>query len=742
MSKTKIICTIGPSSLKQDLLGKLKERNVDFFRVNLSHTNEEDVEKIVIELKKSGMPIILDTEGCQVRTANLSEVSFKEGGIIKIFNKKVICDSNNFFLNPEGVIKNLRSGDLISLDFNSVLLKVFDTSNLRKEGYIECFVLIGGLVGGRKAVYIDSPTFKLPPFSKKDHAAVEIAKKHGVSHFTLSFMESANDVKYFRKIFPTCTVFSKIESKNGLKNFIEIAKESDGVLIDRGDLSHQVPLERIPLIQKYIISQVRALGKEVFVATNTLEQMAYTLKPNRAEVNDIINTLLDGATGIALTKETAVGKYPVETVNMLNTLIDQLNYLKLDSKSSKKQILESVDSKNYLYSSGNVPGLVARPHGGKLVDRMIKGDYNSKLPHKKIIISEEELMDVEQIAIGSFSPIEGFMGKEDFYSVLKNMRLANNTIWPMPIFLAVSQLEANTINEGDSVSLTYGGDNLVYAILRVEEKFKIDKIKVAKEFFGTNDESHPGVKKLISGDDICLGGKITLIKRRNSPYQLHELTPLQVRKIFSERGWSKVIGFHTRNVAHKGHEFVQMEGLSRSSCDGILIHPIIGKKKEGDFEAEVIIETYEKLINLAYNSRALLSAFASYSRYAGPREALFTALVRKNFGCTHFIVGRDHTGVGSFYAPDASHKIFDKFNPEELGIIPVKFDKVFYSNIEKKYLHQPEAKNHPEKEKLEISGTQAREMLKSGRSPPAWFMRPEVTTIILRKIKSGKKVFC
>lgn len=733
MNKVKIICTIGPCSFNEPILSRLMNRGADFFRINLSHTEEGEIEQRIKDLLGYGIPIILDTEGSQVRTGNTSEIDFPEGNIIKLYSRAVNCDSSNLFLKPSGVISKLKSGDIISLEFNSVLLRIIDDRTLN-NGFISCQVAIGGKIGGKKAVQIESPTFTLPPFSKKDHLAVELAKKYGIKHFTLSFMESPESVLRFKQIYPEAIVYSKIESKKGLKNFIEIAKVSDGILIDRGDLSSQVPLEKIPFIQKLILRKMEEMGKEAFVATNTLEQMAFALKPNRAEVNDIVNTILDGATGIALTKETAVGKYPVETINMLSNLISQTKFLQTENED----LIDNIEKTDYIYSD-KTPELLIKPHGGKLVDRYF-WNYDKTLPGKSIDIDEETLMDIEQIAMGAFSPLEGFLGSGDFHSVIDDYRLANGIVWPLPIVLSINEDQRNKISEGDDISLRFNGET--YAILHLDEIYKIDKKIEAQKIFGTLSLEHPGVKKFMSLEDFFLGGKITLLKKRSSDHKVHELTPKQTRKIFSERGWSKVIGFHTRNVIHKSHEFIQLEGLRKSLCDGLFVHPIIGKKKSGDFESEIIIKSYEKMIEEFYpKSKVIMGTFASYSRYSGPREALFTALVRKNFGCSHFIIGRDHTGVGNFYSPQASHEIFNKFTQEELGIIPIKFGKVFYSELEEKYIHEPDFIDHPEENKLQISGTQAREMLSKGIKPPEWFMRPEISAIILDKIKAGERVF-
>jgi pyruvate kinase len=734
IGNTKIICTIGPSSNNPEILGKLKNRGVDFFRINLSHTEEDHIDEKIREIINYGVPIIIDTEGSQIRSGNADEINFSEGGVIKLFGEKIKCDSNNLFLNPEGIIKKLNEGDLISIDFNSVLLRVFDISKIT-EGYILCEVVIGGIIGGKKAVLVDSPIFNLPPFSKKDHIAIEIAKRHNIKHFTLSFMEDPESVLKFRRIYPEAIVYSKIESKKGVRNFLEIAKVSDGILIDRGDLSSQVPLEKIPFIQKLIIKRVKDMGKEIFVATSTLEQMSMALKPSKAEVNDIINTLLDGASGIALTKETAVGKYPIETVNMLSVLMKQIDFL---NSRDEDDLVMRIANSNYA-ESDETPGMLIKPHGGKLVNRFFP-NYCGIIPEKKIEIDEETLMDIEQIAVGSFSPLEGFMGKSEAESVANNMRLLDKVVWPLPIVLKIDDETSRDLKESQDVCLSKEG--VVYAILHIKEIYNLDKKEIALKVYETLDEAHPGVKKFLEGGNTFLGGEISLIRRRISPNKIHELTPRHTRKIFSERGWSKVIGFHTRNVIHKSHEFIQLEGLKRGLCDGLFIHPVVGKKKSGDFEAEIIIKSYEKMIKDFYpKAKVVFGTLATYSRYGGPREALFTALVRKNFGCSHFIIGRDHTGVGNFYNPQDSHKIFNNFTKEELGIEIIKFDNVFYSDLENKYIHEPDFIDYPEENKMNISGTQAREMLKSGIRPPEWFMRPEISDMIIERIKKGDKVF-
>lgn len=592
------------------------------------------------------------------------------------------------------------------------------------KGYIEGTVLIGGLVEKNKAVHIDSE-FKFPFLSEKDKYTVDLAKKHGVKNFSLSFVRSKKDIIDFKKIFPDAYFLAKIETKDAMKNLDEIIDFSPAVLIDRNDLGREVPLHMMPIVQKKIIEKARNRGKEAFLATNVLENMSFELKPMKSEVNDIFTTLNDGVSGFVLTKETAVGKYPVETINILSSLINSVSKMR-----------SGINLEDTTY------GLLPEPHGGKLVNRIVKDQATKDRVEsmKKMPVSEEDIMDAEQIAIGSFSPLEGFMNKADLSSVLDKMRLQNGVVWTLPIILQVN--DSRGLNKGDELLLINEKDGEAYAILHLEEIYQVDKVETAKKWFGTSSLEHPGVKRFFEKGDHILGGKIDLIKRRKSINKLHELSPRQTRQIFSERGWSKVVGFHTRNVIHRSHEFIQMEAMIKGNCDGLFVQPIIGKKKMGDFESSIIIKAYDEMVKRFYpKSKVLFSVLATYSRYSGPREAIFTALIRKNFGCSHFIVGRDHTGVGNFYPPTASHDIFDRFTQEELGIIPIKFGNVFYSEKEGRHIHEYDSRGYAEAGRVDISGTQAREMLLNGIQPPAWFMRPEISQMILDKMKSGEKVF-
>jgi len=727
VNNPKIIVTVGPATHGLEHLFKMKDLGVDFIRVNMSHSSIDYLKKFIGLSKKVGLPFIIDTQGSQVRTGDLARPSLqlKESQYIKIYTKTSLNPQDNgFCLKPSGVTGQLEPGDLIHIDFNSLILRVSDISTSSK-GYITAQAISDGYASSNKAVVID-PVFRnkinLPPLSVIDYEAIKIGLKEKVGHIAVSFVRRSEDIDLVRKVTKnSMKVISKIECVDALKNLEAIVKKTDFILIDRGDLSKEIPLTAIPVIQKLIFKIAKKYKKGVFVATNLLESMVNNPKPTRAEVNDIANTILDGAAGLALAAETAIGKYPIKSIATLKKVINQTMH-------------PSVSLHNY-------GPLITNPHGGKLVNLIPNSMPNSKYLEslKKIKLNIGQQMDVELMGVGVYSPIEGFMVKKDLDSVADKMRLKDGTIWPLPIILDVSKEDADKFKVGDSIALT-DSKNSVMAILHLAQKYPFEKNRIIKKIFGTDNVKHPGVKMTNNMKDILLGGKIELLKKRDSENSQYELTPIQVRKLIEEKGWLKVIGFHTRNVIHRSHEFIQLEALKKEFGDGLFIHPVVGKKKAGDFNAKYIIRSYETMMRDFYpKGSVIFSIFPSYSRYAGPREALFTAICRKNYGCSHFIVGRDHTGVGDFYKPTASHKIFEKF--PDLGIKPVRFNQVFYSKKLGKHIHEKNISGHDEKDKLHISGTQARKMFLSGERPPDWFMRPEISKPILSAIQRGEKVF-
>jgi sulfate adenylyltransferase len=352
------------------------------------------------------------------------------------------------------------------------------------------------------------------------------------------------------------------------------------------------------------------------------------------------------------------------------------------------------------------------------------------------------------IAIGAFSPLEGFMNKKDYESVLNNMRLSNGVVFPIPITLAVSEDVAKNLKEGEDVLLVQrsaksveritNNDEQILGILHLEEKYKYNKEEEAKKVFRTTDIKHPGVSYLYSRGDVYLAGKVSVFENRSTlsvqcstnDFSKYYFTPSQTREIFKEKGWKTVVGFQTRNPIHRAHEYIQKCALE--IVDGLFIHPIVGEVKEDDIPADVRMRCYEVLLENYYpKDRVLLCVNPAYMRYAGPREAIFHAIVRKNYGCTHFIVGRDHAGVGNYYGPFDAQHIFDEFKSEELEIIPLFFDNSFYC---KKCGNMASSKTcpHPSSEHFSLSGTKVRELLKEGEIPPSEFTRPEVADILIK----------
>ncbi len=374
--------------------------------------------------------------------------------------------------------------------------------------------------------------------------------------------------------------------------------------------------------------------------------------------------------------------------------------------------------------------MISKPHGGKIVEKYldlntseeIKKDY-SRLP--SIEISYDKLQEVLNLATGVFSPLEGFMNEEDYKSVLIRSRLANDIPWTIPIVLDVDNSFASKLSKNSDLILSYNKKPV--ALMKIEDIYSYDKTEYAKSVFGTDDKNHPGVKKLFEMKDKFIGGNIHLIEEPELKFSQYTLKPKETRVLFKEKGWEDVVGFQTRNVPHLGHEYVQKTALS--FVDGLFINPVIGRKKKGDFKDEVILAAYNELINNYYlKERAVMAVLHTEMRYAGPKEAVHHAIMRKNFGCTHFIVGRDHAGVGNYYDPFAAHRIFDNF--PDLGIVPIFFRSFFYC---KKCgsIENDKTCPHGEDQRINFSGTKIREFLQNGKIPPKSMMREEVANVIL-----------
>jgi sulfate adenylyltransferase len=381
------------------------------------------------------------------------------------------------------------------------------------------------------------------------------------------------------------------------------------------------------------------------------------------------------------------------------------------------------------------------PHGGKLINAYVTGDEAAALREKaqqltKIHLADRRLSDLEMIGNGAFSPLNGFMNRADYDNVVVNKRLANGLPWTIPITLAVSADEAESLKVGQEVALVDKFENLL-AVMTLEEIYKYDREREARLVYRTTDETHPGVRNLYNRGDVHLGGSIKVLGQRgDETFSEYRLTPELTRRAFAERGWSTVVAFQTRNPIHRAHEYITKCALE--IVDGLMIHPLVGATKSDDIPAEVRMECYRTLIKHYYPaSRVLLAVMPAAMRYAGPREAIMHAIIRKNYGCTHFIVGRDHAGVGNYYGTYDAQYIFDEYTKEEMGIIPLKFDHAFYSPT---VATMGTDKTLPEgAEKMTLSGTKVRQMLLDGQVPPPEFTRPEVAKVLIEGMRARQQ---
>ncbi len=376
--------------------------------------------------------------------------------------------------------------------------------------------------------------------------------------------------------------------------------------------------------------------------------------------------------------------------------------------------------------------MTSRPHGGRLINRVVSGRRRELLLEEakeltKITLNRDWATDLVNIAGGVFSPLEGFMVQEELMGVLYDMRLPSDLPWTIPIVLDVSPEEISGVEEGDDVALV-SESGLILGLLHVEEIYGYDKKEFAERVFKTRDANHPGVARTYAMKELLVGGKIDLLNEPENKFYKYTLYPAETRVLFREKGWRTIVGFQTRNAPHLGHEYIQKTALA--FVDGLFINPLIGKKKKGDFKDEVILAAYEALIKNYYPKNSVVMAILrTWMRYAGPREAIFHAIIRKNFGCTHFIVGRDHAGVGNYYGPYEAQEIFSEF--PDLGITPLFFREFFYCKKCGGIVNERICP-HSQEYRIVFSGTKIREMLMRGERPPDYMMRPEVADVILK----------
>jgi len=713
MKKINIISTIGPSSLNKRTIEKMDESGVDIFRINLSHTAFEDYKEVINNISSwTDKPIYTDIEGAQLRIGKLqaSKQEIDKNSMVRF----------SFHSNKGDIIplyprlnENIFSvGDMLFIDFKSVVVQITEIAN----EIIHARAISGGMIGSNKGIGTDR-ILRLPFITQKDRDIIELSIQMRQKHFCLSFASSGEDVLAFRNLFPyEIQLISKIENRRGIENLKEICKISDEILIDRGDLSRDIELSTIAFAQKEITIIASTFNTPVNVATNLLESMITNNEPTRAEISDITNALIDGASGLVLAAETAIGSNPINSVKIVKRVINKFSYfLRKMSTGINADLL----------------GELISPHGGALVKQYLK-NVDIREDILMLPISKNVIADCFQIGEGTYSPLTGFMCMDEVHSVLANDRLLDGNSWPLPIILQVDDTAARRIKGVDVIAFK---DDVTDRVLAILENVKVEKIgdlsKIARSWFLTDSTAHPGVERLYNSGEYIISGKVSIVNKPSEYIKPYELTPAQARRVFLEHYWTRIVGFHTRNIPHKAHEYIQKAALEKSNADALFISPVLGNMKQGDFNSEAIITGYKALINADnYGPYGVfLGGINTYSRFSGHREAVFTAICRQNYGCTHFVVGRDHAGINDYYSGVDIEKYFKKF--PDLNIRILFFNEVVFDEDEKIYCELDDSCDI-ENNQLKISGTLCREYLEKQATPPEYLISSEVAQAILK----------
>ncbi len=649
--RRRLLATLGPASLNQRVISRLDELGVDLFRLNLSHTQIEDAERLIrLVQAATRVPLSLDTEGAQIRTGDFVDpnITLRENSYVRICRKRVAGDALNFNLAPGFIVDQLQVGDVLTLDAEA-LVQVIETA----EDSVKLRVLHGGQVGRNKAVTLRRD-IDLPALTEKDRAILAIGRELGIKHVALSFANRAEDVDEIRAISgDDVEVIAKIECLNGICNLDAIAERADALLIDRGDLSRQVPLERIPRAQKSIIARATNLGVPVYVATNLLESMVVAPQPTRAEVNDVFNTLLDGADGLVLAAETAIGRFPIECTSMVRRLMDEFESSLSEPRDFCAEISEAA--------------IRSMPH------------KQGEAEPSRLVVGRRSIEQAWALAHGLYEPLTGFLGQKDLLSVLHGHRLSDGSAWPMPVLLQIDDVTRDEINPSDVVQLCDAAGH-THAELEITEIFELDRLAVARQWFGTASPDHPAVREILAGGPFAVAGRVTPPEGGSTAPSPLSLPPRQLRFAMERKGWSRIVGFHTNAVPLRAHESYQLRAIEETHADGLLISVTSCPATGAD--QEIALKAYELMLEFAIypQGRTLLVTLPAAQNSCFKRHAAFQALCHRNMGCTHFVFGHHHGFAHSQMESDALHEYLGTLGP--LGI-----ELLHYGDVDPADLH-------------------------------------------------------
>jgi pyruvate kinase len=715
-----ILCTLGPSSLDRGVIHRLEELGVSLFRLNLSHTEVRDAARCIRFVQSATtVPLSLDTEGAQVRTGSFVDgpIEVRENRVIRACRSRVPGDSHEFNLYPYQIIEQLQLGDFLHIDAN-VLAQVVDF----EEGAVALRVLSGGRISQNKAVTVERD-IAMPPLTEKDLRILAIGRELGIRHVALSFANRASDVDAIRAAAgPDVSVISKIECRAGLANLVEIAECYEALLIDRGDLSRQVPLEQLPALQKRIIRAAREAGRKVYVATNLMESMTTSPIPTRAEVNDVYNTLVDGADGLVLAAETAIGQYPIGCAGMV------------------ARIIREFENEDEPAPSPDPISQLVEPHGGRLVHRELPPSEAGLRGAPMLEVDDAVLADCEQIATGVLSPLTGFLGREALESVLADHRLPDGTLWSLPVLLPLDRETASGLGAGARVLLV-GRSGRGRALLEVEEVYAFERRSLARRWFGTHARERRGAARVPGAGDRFVSGGVTLIEpftSANQPFVVSAhrrfvLSPIQIRSVFAKKGWSRVVGFATRNVPHRVHQFIQLSALDSTHADGLFIAGLVSPPHRDAFLPDLVLRGYQTLLDFGRypSGRVVLGALAGNRQFPGSREAVHAAICFKNMGCSHVVFG---PGPAEGREPtDAIPDLFGRLG--DFGVTPVFFDEIGYDREREEYRKLGQ-------DVQRVRSSDIRDALRRDEELPDWMLADVVQEMLDAERRAGRSLFC